>query len=84
MNEKRIPSIALAKCERQFGMGAVLKPRANRGGASALNPGFFPATSRYSLDRSCSGLLDGMCIPRAALSPKHIALPVNVCFPEHA
>jgi len=31
MNEKRIPSMALAKCERQFSMGAVLKPRANRG-----------------------------------------------------
>lgn len=53
-------------------------------GASALNPGFFPDTSRYSLDRICGSLLDGMCIPRAALSLKHIALRVNVCFREGA
>ena len=54
------------------------------GGAFALNRGFFPDTSRYRLDRSSDGLLDGMCIHRAALSAKHVVSPVNVCFRERA
>lgn len=54
------------------------------GGAFALNRGFFPDTSRYCLDRSSDGLLDGMCIHRAALSAKHVVSPVNVCFRERA